>query len=73
MKLYRKTKRDFIQVIDYSDIKVGSIVKVYSEKSAKFITNTPYFVSAITNDSILLDSGTSKLNFNIIREDLSLR
>jgi hypothetical protein len=73
MKLYKKTKRDFIQVNDYNDIKIGSIVKVYSEKTAKFINNTPYFVSAIGKDTIVLESGVSRLNFNINSEDLSLR
>ncbi len=73
MKLYKKNKTDFTRVEDYTDIKVGNIVKVYSEKTDKFINKLPYFVSAILENDIVLDSGTKKLNFNIRSEDLSLK
>ena len=72
MLLYRKSKKDFIKVDDYADIKIGSIVKVYSEKSERFINKMPYFVSAITNENIVLDSNGKKLNYNISSRDLTL-
>lgn len=73
MKLYRKSKKDFILVNNYSDIKVGAIIKVYSEKSDKFINKIPYFVSNIIGDDITLDSTVKKLNFNISTETLTLK
>ena len=73
MKLYRKNKKDFERVDNYADIKVGNIIKVYSEKSDKFINKIPYFVSSIVGDDIVLDSEIKKLNFNISTETLSLK
>ena len=73
MKLYKKNKKDFVRVDDYSEIKVGTIIKVYSEKSEKFINKIPYFVSSILGDDITLDSDAKKLNFNISTETLSLK
>ena len=73
MKLYRKNKKDFERVDNYADIKVGNIIKVYSEKSEKFINKIPYFVSSIVGDDIILDSEIKKLNFNISTETLSLK
>ena len=73
MKLYKKNKKDFVRVDDYSEVKVGTIIKVYSEKSEKFINKIPYFVSSILGDNITLDSDAKKLNFNISTETLSLK
>ena len=73
MKLYRKNKKDFERIDNYADIKVGNIIKVYSEKSDKFINKIPYFVSSIVGDDIVLDSEIKKLNFNISTETLSLK
>ena len=73
MKLYKKNKKDFVRVDDYSEVKVGTIIKVYSEKSEKFINKIPYFVSSILEDDIILDSDAKKLNFNISTETLSLK
>lgn len=73
MKLYKKNKKDFVRVDDYSEVKVGTIIKVYSEKSEKFINKIPYFVSSILGDDIILDSDAKKLNFNISTETLSLK
>jgi hypothetical protein len=73
MKLYKKNKKDFVRVDDYSEVKVGTIIKVYSEKSEKFINKIPYFVSSILGDDITLDSDAKKLNFNISTETLSLK
>ena len=73
MKLYRKNKKDFERVDNYADVKVGNIIKVYSEKSDKFINKIPYFVSSIVGDDIVLDSEIKKLNFNISTETLSLK
>lgn len=73
MLLYMKSKKDFIKVEDYATVRIGSIVKVYSEKSERFINKTPYFVSAIGEDDIVLDSNGKKLNYNISSRNLSLK
>ena len=73
MKLYIKNKKDFTRVDDYADVKVGKIVKVYSERSEKFINTVPYFVIGILGDNIALESSAKRLNFNIRSETLSLQ
>ena len=49
MSLYLKIKKDFVEVSDYSSIKVTDMVKVYSRKSNKFISKSAYLVKNIHN------------------------
>ena len=54
VRLYRKEKKEFVLVEDVTSIKVGNIVKVFSEKSNKFINKEPYFVHKIEGSKIQL-------------------
>ena len=73
MKLYIKHKKDFVPVEDYGNVRIGAIIKVYSDKTDTFINKVPYFVSGISDNDITLDTGVKKLNFNIRSEALSLK
>lgn len=55
MSLYLKVKKDFVEVSDYSSIKVTDMVKVYSNKSNKFISKSAYLVKNIHNNQIILE------------------
>ena len=73
MKIYIKRKTDFEQINDYTEVKIGQIVKLYSEKTGEFINKkSPYFVSSVSDTVITLESGSKRLNFNIISESLML-
>ena len=73
MKIYIKHKKDFEKITDYSNIKIGQIVKLYSEKTGDFINKkAPYFVSSINDNTITLESGSKRLNFNITSENLTV-
>ena len=56
MKLYKKIKQEFVNIDDYSTLKVGDLVKVYSTKSNKFVTKKPLFVINICSNKIIIQS-----------------
>lgn len=71
MKLYRKYKKTFEPIDDYSTISIGSIVKVFSEKTNRFIDKVPYFVAGVMSDNIILESDGKRVNFSISNKTLT--
>lgn len=66
MKLFKKIKKDFLEIVDYGDLRVGDIVKIYSETSNKFISKHPYFITKIDEYTIYFQNTISS---NIIIYD----
>ena len=48
----KKIKKDFIEIANYDDLKVGDIVKIFSEGSNKFISKHPYFINGVDSKTI---------------------
>ena len=67
MKLYKKIKQEFVNIDDYSTLKVGDLVKVYSTKSNKVVTNKTLFVSSMYSNKIIIQSmdSNTKEEFNM--------
>lgn len=70
MKIYKKIKKEFTPIDNSTDVKIGDIVKVYSSKKNKFITEG-LFVIKIINDKIYLQSCNSLLVFEMGSGELS--
>ena len=73
MRLYRKEKKDFILIEDTSSIKIGNIVKVFSEKTNKFVSKAPYFVHRIDGSRIYLEQGTHIVCFDALAGSFALK
>ena len=73
MKIFKKIKRQYERVHDIKTLKSGDIVNFFSERSDKFISKHPYFITSISESEIvgqqILDAGNGVV-YDITTETL---
>ena len=72
MILYKKVKKEFIEINDLDSLKIGDIVKIYSETTNKFINKHLYFINKIDTDKLYCQnmSTMKELIFNKTEKSL---